>query len=120
MSFAVFKNKDIKPLGKLILKVLKLVHVVEVRETKGEDGQYTTEMNNLTLINLLLRLLGPMHERSLVMVLLFIQVRCSYSLLSRLGNIKLTVKPLLTPFFKCLFSYWLIIAPQTMLCFGVW
>ena len=91
MSFAVFKNKDIKPLGKLILKVLKLVHVVEVRETKGEDGQYTTEMNNLTLINLLLRLLGPMHERSLVMVLLFIQVRCSYSLLSHLGNIKLTV-----------------------------
>uniref|UniRef100_A0A0N5AYT7 UDP-N-acetylglucosamine--dolichyl-phosphate N-acetylglucosaminephosphotransferase n=1 Tax=Syphacia muris TaxID=451379 RepID=A0A0N5AYT7_9BILA len=36
-----------------------------------------TRMNNLTLINLVLKIFGSMHERSLVIVLLFIQIICS-------------------------------------------
>ncbi len=42
-----------------------------------KDGEEWTECNNLTLINLTLKLLGPMHERTLTTLLLILQVVCS-------------------------------------------
>lgn len=39
-----------------------------------EDGEYT-ECNNMTLINFVIKLIGPTHERNLTLLLLLIQVR---------------------------------------------
>lgn len=73
MSFTKFKANELKPLGKLCLFIFKLFGVVKVKENVGESGMYT-ECNNFTLINLLLKFLGPLHERTLVIVLLSMQV----------------------------------------------
>lgn len=45
-----------------------------VRQSENEDGAFT-ECNNMTLINLLLKVFGPMHERNLTLFLLLLQVR---------------------------------------------
>lgn len=45
-----------------------------VRRSESEDGHFT-ECNNLTLINLLLKVCGPIHERNLTLLLLLLQVR---------------------------------------------
>ena len=76
MSFTRFKTSELHPLGKLCLFVFKLFRVVSVRENVGEDGAYT-ECNNLTVLNLVMHFLGPMHEKTLVIVLLGLQVRFS-------------------------------------------
>ena len=39
-----------------------------------KDGEYT-ECNNMTLINLVIKILGPTHERTLTSLLLLLQVR---------------------------------------------
>lgn len=44
-----------------------------VRQSEHEDGAFT-ECNNMTLINLLLKVVGPMHERNLTLLLLLLQV----------------------------------------------
>lgn len=44
-----------------------------VRQSENEDGAFT-ECNNMTLINLLLKVFGPMHERNLTLFLLLLQV----------------------------------------------
>ncbi|KAL4219725.1 UDP-N-acetylglucosamine--dolichyl-phosphate N-acetylglucosaminephosphotransferase [Mactra antiquata] len=76
MSFTKFKTSELKPLGKLCLYIFKFFRVVHVKENTGESGLYI-ECNNFTLINLLLKFLGPLHERTLVIVLLSLQVFCS-------------------------------------------
>lgn len=50
------------------------MHVVDVRSGTDEDGEYT-ECNNMTLINFVIKLIGPTHERNLTLLLLLIQVR---------------------------------------------
>lgn len=73
MSKTKFKEKDLKVFGRIsfqILWKLKLLHV----ETSIIDGEKFIECNNLTLINLTLKFLGPMHEESLTKILLIIQV----------------------------------------------
>ena len=76
MSFTKYKPQKLNPLGKLCIYVFKTLRVIHTQEKKGEDGLYT-ECNNMTLINLVLKFFGPMHERKLVMVLLGIQV-CNF------------------------------------------
>ncbi|XP_053404402.1 UDP-N-acetylglucosamine--dolichyl-phosphate N-acetylglucosaminephosphotransferase-like [Mercenaria mercenaria] len=76
MSYSVYKQSDLKPLGKLCLSVYKLFGVVHIKENTGEDGMYS-ECNNLTLINLMLKFFGPLHERKLVTILLLLQILCS-------------------------------------------
>ena len=73
MSFTKYKPDKLNPIGKIIMFVYKTLHVVHTEEKKGEDGLYT-QCNNMTLINLLLKFLGPLHERTLVIILLGIQV----------------------------------------------
>lgn len=46
-----------------------------MRHSENEDGAFT-ECNNMTLINLLLKVFGPMHERNLTLLLLLLQVQC--------------------------------------------
>nr|XP_033774447.1 UDP-N-acetylglucosamine--dolichyl-phosphate N-acetylglucosaminephosphotransferase [Geotrypetes seraphini] len=78
MSYSKFKSKDLSKLGALILKVMEALWLVEVKQELDEDGKYM-ECNNLTLINLVLKLIGPTHERTLTLLLLLIQVLGSTS-----------------------------------------
>uniref|UniRef100_A0A4W3GHJ2 UDP-N-acetylglucosamine--dolichyl-phosphate N-acetylglucosaminephosphotransferase n=1 Tax=Callorhinchus milii TaxID=7868 RepID=A0A4W3GHJ2_CALMI len=73
MSYSKFKTNDLPKLGYLILKVAETFRVVKVRHGVGEDGEYI-ECNNLTLINFVIKLIGPTHERNLTIILLLIQV----------------------------------------------
>lgn len=47
--------------------------LLEVRRSQEEDDDFI-ECNNMTLINLVLKLLGPTHERNLTAIMLFMQV----------------------------------------------
>uniref|UniRef100_A0A8C4Z4X6 UDP-N-acetylglucosamine--dolichyl-phosphate N-acetylglucosaminephosphotransferase n=1 Tax=Gadus morhua TaxID=8049 RepID=A0A8C4Z4X6_GADMO len=80
MSYSKFKRKDLSKLGNLILQVLKcssyaaeLLRLLEVRRGQEEDDEFI-ECNNMTLINLVLKILGPVHERSLTTIMLLLQV----------------------------------------------
>lgn len=73
MSYSKFKSKDLSKLGHLILKVAELLRVLDVRR-ENKDGDDYIECNNMTLINLVLKILGPTHERNLTVIMLIIQV----------------------------------------------
>jgi UDP-N-acetylglucosamine--dolichyl-phosphate N-acetylglucosaminephosphotransferase len=70
MSTTKFKYNQLNFIGKLFVKIFKLLHLLDIKENVGEGGQYT-ECNNMTLINLILMFTGPLHERTLV-ILLFV------------------------------------------------
>ncbi|XP_063291870.1 UDP-N-acetylglucosamine--dolichyl-phosphate N-acetylglucosaminephosphotransferase [Pelobates fuscus] len=73
MSYSKFKAKDLSGIGSLAIKVTETLGVVDVRREQGEDGEFM-EINNMTLINFVLKFIGPTHERNLTVLLLFIQV----------------------------------------------
>uniref|UniRef100_A0A8C6SUQ1 UDP-N-acetylglucosamine--dolichyl-phosphate N-acetylglucosaminephosphotransferase n=1 Tax=Neogobius melanostomus TaxID=47308 RepID=A0A8C6SUQ1_9GOBI len=73
MSYSKFKSKDLSKLGHLIIKVAELLRVLEVRR-ENKDGDNYIECNNMTLINLALKIVGPTHERNLTVLMLIIQV----------------------------------------------
>ncbi|XP_002730450.2 UDP-N-acetylglucosamine--dolichyl-phosphate N-acetylglucosaminephosphotransferase-like [Saccoglossus kowalevskii] len=73
MSYSRFKPSELKPLGSLALYLFKLFGLVQINYNVGEDGEYM-ECNNLTLINLIIKILGPTHEQTLTVYLLIIQV----------------------------------------------
>ncbi|KAG1687710.1 UDP-N-acetylglucosamine--dolichyl-phosphate N-acetylglucosaminephosphotransferase [Nymphon striatum] len=77
VSVTKFKKSELPKTGKFILVVLKMFKVVVYNEEIGEDGEYA-ECSNLTLINLILLIFGPLHERTLTTILLVIQVFCSF------------------------------------------
>jgi len=76
MSITSAKWQQIKPLGKLILHVLSKLRVTHV-VWRNIDGDDVVEFNNLTIINLVLKFFGPMHEERLTIVLLMVQFLCS-------------------------------------------
>lgn len=76
MSYSKFKTKSLSFLGTFILKVAESLRLVTVHRGESEDGAYT-ECNNMTLINLLLKVFGPTHERNLTVLLLLLQVLSS-------------------------------------------
>lgn len=55
------------------LQVAELLKLLEVRRGQEGDDEFI-ECNNMTLINLVLKLLGPTHERNLTVFMLIIQV----------------------------------------------
>ena len=65
-------------MGRLLLALLTLTRLASVK-VDNETGRTAkmVECNNLTLINLILRVTGPMREDSLTLVLLGVQVACS-------------------------------------------
>ncbi|KAM5226916.1 UDP-N-acetylglucosamine--dolichyl-phosphate N-acetylglucosaminephosphotransferase isoform 2-T4 [Hipposideros larvatus] len=73
MSYSKFKTKSLSFLGTFILKVAGSLQLVTVRQSENDDGAFT-ECNNMTLINLLLKVFGPMHERNLTLLLLLLQI----------------------------------------------
>jgi len=72
-------------LGRLSLVILSSLKLASVREytvqvDSDNDTPTTVDMvecNNLTIINFILRLTGPMHEQSLTLSILAIQVLSS-------------------------------------------
>jgi len=77
MSYAKFKPEDMKFPGKHILDIFKLTRLVHIMDEKSEDGETYIKCNNLTIINFALKIFGPMHERTLTILLLVLQVMCS-------------------------------------------
>lgn len=73
MSKAEFKRSELGLIGRLIVWVLQVFRLADVIERK--DGM--TEMNNLTIINFVLKLIGPTSEPRLTTYMLTIQVACS-------------------------------------------
>lgn len=73
MSYSKFKAKDLSELGAFILKVTETLRIVKVRRKLDEDEEYI-ECNNMTLINFVLKIIGPTHERTLTIILLLTQV----------------------------------------------
>ncbi|KAG7266911.1 hypothetical protein CRUP_005516 [Coryphaenoides rupestris] len=57
MSYSKFKRKDLSKLGNLVLQVAELLRVLEVRRGQEEDDEFI-ECNNMTLINLVLKVFG--------------------------------------------------------------
>lgn len=74
MSKTTFKYGNLNILGKLSVTVFRMLFLLEVKEGVGEDNQYL-ECNNMTLINLVLKFCGPLHEKTLVTLLLSLQVK---------------------------------------------
>ncbi|EDO32000.1 predicted protein [Nematostella vectensis] len=74
MSYsAPFKTQDLNPIGRLVITVFGLLRLIHVEHGIGEDKKYT-RVSNFTIINLLIKLLGPTHEKMLVYIILGIQL----------------------------------------------
>ena len=73
MSMSVFKERDLRWPGGLLLGAAASLGLVHLRWFE-KDGERWAECNNLTLINFGLKMLGPMHERRLTVLLLIFQV----------------------------------------------
>ncbi|KAG9351454.1 hypothetical protein JZ751_022704 [Albula glossodonta] len=73
MSYSKFKSKDLSKLGNVILKVAETLWLVEVQRGQEGDDEFM-ECNNMTLINFVLKILGPTHERNLTAIMLLIQI----------------------------------------------
>ncbi|GFO32987.1 UDP-n-acetylglucosamine--dolichyl-phosphate n-acetylglucosaminephosphotransferase-like [Plakobranchus ocellatus] len=76
MSFSMYKADSLGSVGQFFIKLFDFFKLVTIRRNVGDGGMYT-EVNNLTLINLALRIFGPLHEKKLVTILLVLQVFCS-------------------------------------------
>lgn len=72
ISVTKFVYSDLNIIGKIIIKLFKTFKLIQWSE---KDDVIIT--NNLTLINLVLLYLGPLHEAKLTMILIFIQIICT-------------------------------------------
>ncbi|XP_968050.1 UDP-N-acetylglucosamine--dolichyl-phosphate N-acetylglucosaminephosphotransferase [Tribolium castaneum] len=72
ISTTKFRYADLNVVGKFTINLFRVFRLIQWHEK--EDYVIT---NNLTLINLVLLYLGPLHEAKLTLVLLGIQVVCS-------------------------------------------
>ena len=73
MSRAVFKKSDLNVFGRIVIRVGSFFKVLHVHESTGKDKELM-EINNMTLINLVIKLTGPIHERNLTAILMVVQV----------------------------------------------
>ena len=76
MSVAKAKMSELNVIARFVIKLFKILKVAYVNEYT-ENGILYIEFNNLTLINFVLKVLGPLHERSLTCILLGFQIVCS-------------------------------------------
>ena len=73
MSYAQFKNSEISPLTLTLLKVVHMLGLISMETGVGEKKD-TIKMNNLTLINFVIKCIGPCHEQTLTLYMLGLQV----------------------------------------------
>ncbi|KAG0724728.1 UDP-N-acetylglucosamine--dolichyl-phosphate N-acetylglucosaminephosphotransferase [Chionoecetes opilio] len=75
-SVVEFRDSSVRWAVMAALRVLRRLRLVQLEEGLGEDGKMC-RMNNLTLINLVLVVMGPLHEGTLTTLLLVLQGLCS-------------------------------------------
>ena len=73
MSFAQFHSSEIGPFGRAILRLLRTFRLVTMETNVGENKD-EIRVNNLTIINLVLKACGQTHEQTLTLYLMGIQV----------------------------------------------
>ncbi|XP_071958202.1 UDP-N-acetylglucosamine--dolichyl-phosphate N-acetylglucosaminephosphotransferase-like isoform X2 [Antedon mediterranea] len=73
MSCTRFRLDNLNIIGRLIVRLLRLLHLIHVVDNVGEDKK-EIQVNNFTIINFVLKLVGPTHEQTLTVYLLLIQV----------------------------------------------
>lgn len=71
-SRTIINKSELNMLNKLILQILTFLKLID----RKEDSD-CININNLTLINLMLIKFGPMHEQKLTILLLVFQIFCS-------------------------------------------
>ncbi|CAN2387914.1 UDP-N-acetylglucosamine-dolichyl-phosphate N-acetylglucosaminephosphotransferase activity [Pristimantis euphronides] len=72
MSYSKFKVKSLSAVGALIIKVAETLHIADVK--RQQDEEEFMEISNLTIINFVLKIIGPTKEKNLTILLLMIQV----------------------------------------------
>lgn len=72
ISVTKFKYSELSFLGKFMVNVFRLFRIISWQE---KNGYVTT--NNFTLINLVLFLIGPLHEEKLTVILIIVQCLCT-------------------------------------------
>lgn len=72
-STVIFQNKSLNFLGRFCMGVAKTFRLVKCQEFT-KDGEIYAESTNFTLINFMLKVAGPTHEKVLTIYLLAIQV----------------------------------------------
>ncbi|XP_022216471.2 UDP-N-acetylglucosamine--dolichyl-phosphate N-acetylglucosaminephosphotransferase [Drosophila obscura] len=73
ISTTEFRLEELNSLGRLMVVVLRKLHLISWHKTA--DGVVRT--NNLTLINFVLVIFGPVHERVVTQMLMALQVVCT-------------------------------------------
>ncbi|CAD5123298.1 DgyrCDS11655 [Dimorphilus gyrociliatus] len=76
-SLAEFSEKDIKFPGKYILRIASFFRLINLTQTVEKENHIHYKCTNMTILNLLLRLFGPLHEKTLCCVYLMLQALCS-------------------------------------------
>lgn len=76
ISWVQFNPSDLPKLGQLTLFLFRKLKLVTVIQGEG-DSKEEIRMNNLTVINFVLRLTGPTHEQTLTIYILLLQLACS-------------------------------------------
>ena len=77
-SITCFEKEKLGKIGRVCLSILSITKLASVKEVDIKMDEDKTvkmiECNNLTLINFILRLTGPLPEQTVTMVLLVIQI----------------------------------------------
>lgn len=73
---AEFEVEKLHPITKLGLSVLRTFGLLHYREFTKEEVTWA-EINNLTILNLILKFTGPLYEYQLNNVFLGLQIFCS-------------------------------------------
>lgn len=73
VSKTVFKLNDLSFLGKFFVKLFRFFKIIKWEESA--DGIVTT--NNFTIINFMILVFGPTHEKQLTNILIMFQILCS-------------------------------------------
>ena len=73
MSYVQFPPDQLGPGGKLFLMIVDTLGLAHVEWSVGKK-QDEIRVNNLTIINFVLKFVGPTHERTLTIYMLLIQV----------------------------------------------
>uniref|UniRef100_A0A183BLH5 UDP-N-acetylglucosamine--dolichyl-phosphate N-acetylglucosaminephosphotransferase n=1 Tax=Globodera pallida TaxID=36090 RepID=A0A183BLH5_GLOPA len=76
MSMVELQPHKLSRIGQMCLHILIRTHLVH-HEEFDKDGERWLRINNLTILNFILKVCGPMHERRLTNTLLAFQFVCS-------------------------------------------
>lgn len=76
-SVATFKPGDISAVGHLIVNILRSLKMISYRKYEDDQGQVQIEVSNFTVLNLIMRVTGPINERDLAVYALGVQVTFS-------------------------------------------